>query len=73
MSVAVLEREVESKEIVCRFYPNRHCPGEGYYRIQTTDGKFLGNVGAEDLDYELSSLRQDGYCLVRIIGGKKVC
>lgn len=73
MSVAVLEREVEVKELVCWFCPNRHCLGEGYYRIQTVDGEFIGNVGAEDLDYELSSLRQqDGYGLVRIIGEKKI-
>lgn len=65
-------RETGVKELVCRFCPNRHCPGEGYYRIQTADGEFLGNVGAEDLGYELSSLRQNGYGLVRIIGGKKV-
>lgn len=72
MSAVVSEKEVNTQEIVCQFCPNPHCPGEGHYRIQTTDGKFLCNVGVEELDYELSLYRRNGYRLIRIAGGKAI-
>lgn len=73
MSAVVLEKGGAMGELVCRFCPNSHCPGEGHYKIQTTDGEFLGNVGTEELDYELSVLRQNGYSIARIIGGEAIC
>ena len=41
VSAVVLEKGGAMRELVCRFCPNSHCPGEGHYKIQTTDGEFL--------------------------------
>lgn len=53
--------------IIYRFCPHPRYPDEGYYQLQTTDGDFLGNIGSDELDYELSSFREQGYSLARII------
>lgn len=73
MSTVVYEKEAGMQELVCRFCPNPIWPGEGHYRIQTVDGKFLENVGADELDYELSVFRQNGYSQIRITGGEEAC
>ena len=65
MSELISEKGI--KEIECQFCPNPYFPGEGYYRIQTADGEFLGNIGVEELDYEISLLRQNGCRLVQIV------
>lgn len=71
MSAVVSVKEEKMHEIECQYCPNPHCPGEGYYRVQTTDGEFLCNVGVEELDYELSLFRQSGYSLSRIVGERR--
>ena len=73
MSTVVYEKEAGMQELVCRFCPNPIWPGEGHYRIQTVDGIFLANVGADELDYELSVFRQSGYKLIHIAGGEEAC
>lgn len=73
MSAVEFEKETAMQELVCQFCPNPFWPGEGHYRLQTVDGKFLGNVGTDELDYELSVLRESGYKLIRITGGEEAC
>lgn len=68
MSTAITENEVDIREIVCRFYPHPQYPDEGYYQIQTSGGDFLGNIGADELDSELASIKKQGYGTVRFIG-----
>lgn len=67
MATTVKKRDTDSLEIICRFCPHPRYPDEGYYQLQTTDGDFLGNIGSDELDYELSSFREQGYSLARII------
>lgn len=60
--------EVDTREIVCQFYPHPNYPDEGYYQMQTSCGDFLGNVGVDELDCELAAMKQQGYGRVRFIG-----
>lgn len=73
MSTANMEHEVDSPQIVCRFYPNPYCPKDGHYQMHTTNGEFLGNVGEYELDQELAEYKKRGYRLSRIIGGNRAC
>lgn len=68
MSASITEYEVDTREIVCRFYPHPQYPDEGYYQMQTSGGDFLGNVGVDELDCELAAMKKQGYGPVRFIG-----
>lgn len=68
MQTEVMEDRAGSKEIICRFYANLVHPQEGYYRMETADGEFLGNVDEGELKYELSVLEEHGYRKGHIIG-----
>lgn len=59
-----------SKEIICRFYANLLHPQEGYYRMETTDGEFLGNVDEGELRHELSILEESGYWMGHVISSR---
>lgn len=73
MATAIMEHEVDTPLIICRFRPNPHCSGDGHYQMYTTDGIFLGNVGEWELDQELGEYKKQGYRLSRIIGGSRAC
>ena len=56
-----------SKEVVCRFYANLPHSQEGYYRMETIDGEFLGNVYEGELGHERSVLEKHGYWMGHVI------
>lgn len=66
---AVADREC-SNEIICRFHADILHPQEGYYRMETADGEFLGNVDEGELGHELSALRERGYWMGHVIRGR---
>ena len=68
MQTEVMADRAGSKEIICIFYANLAHPQEGYYRMETADGEFLGNVDEGELKYELSVLEEHGYRKGHIIG-----
>lgn len=72
MSTGITELEVDMHEIICRFYPHPQYPDEGYYQLQTSDGDFLGNIGADELDYELAAIKKQGYGLIRFIDHNQI-
>lgn len=55
------------KEVVCRFHANLPHSQEGYYRMETIDGEFLGNVDEGELGHELSVLEGHGYWISHVI------
>ena len=63
---AMTDREC-SKEVVCRFHANLPHSQEGYYRMETIDGEFLGNVDEGELGHELSVLEWHGYWISHVI------
>lgn len=68
MSTVIAEHEVDMREIVCQFCPHPRYPDEGYYQIWTSGGDFLGNIGMDELDGELASIKNQGYGTVRFTG-----
>ena len=56
-----------SKEVVCRFYANLPHSQEGYYRMETIDGEFLGNVDEGELGHERSVLEKHVYWMGHVI------
>ena len=56
-----------SKEVVCRFHANLPHSQEGYYRMETIDGEFLGNVDEGELGHERSVLEKHGYLMGHVI------
>lgn len=67
MPTGITEKETGLQRVICRFCPHPQFPDEGYYRLCTSDGIFLGNIGDYELDSELAELRKQGYNLERII------
>lgn len=65
---AVMASDAVSNGIVCSFRQFPHSR-DGYYEIRTEQGEFLSNADPAELMEEVRDYREQGYVLLKIIGG----